>query len=807
MEKYNPKSIESKWQRTWEDNQQFAAHEDSKKEKFYGLVEFPYPSGEGLHVGHPLSYIAMDVICHYKRFNGKSVLYPIGFDSFGLPAENFAIKKGINPAIVTKNNIKTYTKQIKSLGFSFDWQRSLSTTDPEYYKWTQWIFIQMFKHGLAYKNKQAINWCLDCKIGLANEEVVNGVCERCGGEVVKKEKEQWMLKITEYADRLIDDLDQTDYLDKIKIQQKNWIGRSEGINIDYQVVDSDLKLTCYTTTPVNFGASFLVISPEHPLVDQLTTTGNKKQVQDYIKQSQKKADLERTMEKQEKTGVETGSFVLNHVTGEKIPVWVADFVLMTVGTGAVQGCPGHDKRDFEFAKKYNLPIKRVVVGEKGETDEITEIEKVVEKGIKSKMINSDFLDGMDFQEAMQKTMDHFEKKGWGKRTVNFKLRDWVFSRQRYWGEPIPMVYCEVCGWQPISEKELPLVLPEVEKYEPTDDGESPLSQMTDWVNTKCPKCGAQAKRETDTMPNWAGSNWYFLRYCDPKNNKELADKKKLEYWGPVDWYNGGMEHTTLHLLYSRFVYKFLYDINAVPKKCGVEPYKKRTSHGMVLGEGGVKMSKSKGNVINPDDVVKEFGADAFRLYEMFMGPFDQDIPWDTKGIVGVKRFIDKVFEIDQYLVDKEPENVTRELHKTIKKVGEDIEVMGFNTAIAQMMIFINLVIKEKQITTESLNKFLTLLAPFAPHVAEEINQNLENKESVFENIWPVFDEKLIVDLEVKIAVQVNGKVRATIVAPASSPEGIVLEIAKEDTNIIKFTKEKEIKKVIYIQDRLLNIVV
>ena len=1173
---YNYKKIEKKWQSYWAKEKLWRAADFGDVEKYpkgksYLLVEFPYPSGEGLHVGHPRSYTAMDVIARKRKMEGYDVLYPIGFDAFGLPSENYAIKTGVHPSVTTKKNIETFTKQLKSMGLSFDWSREVQTTDPKYYKWTQWIFLELFKKGLAYKARIPINWCKSCKIGLANEEVVDGKCERCEGEVEKREKEQWMIKITKYADRLLDDLDELDYLEKIKIQQQNWIGKSEGIEIEFDVVASggdggasvvnppinwgvnqkgeaiffvtfptyrrrpffkdkkevleilkifnqvirekkfqildlvvmpehvhlivkrgkgddlqniikDLKgvssrlyerskwhlwakgfeyekiknkksfdnflkylqeknpakeglspegrilsllslldnqminekIKVFTTTPVNWGATFIVISPEHPLVGKLVTKENKSDVGKYIKKVKSKSEWERLNEEKEKTGVFTGSYVKNHVTGKDIPIWISDFVLMTVGTGAVQGCPGHDKRDFDFAKKYKLPITRVVVGEDGDTSEIKEAEQVKEKGTKGKMINSDFLDGIDFQEAMQQTMDHFEKQGWGKRVHNYKLRDWVFSRQHYWGEPIPMVYCEACakrkpklliihgvggdaeenwfpwlkekaegkgyevlvpslpesdhpdlgawiealrelgidkddklivighslggpvalhlvgelgiqiekiilvapsgpsigeenwsnikkagfdarsieavrdisskeynsgklknmvkefilyfsdddpyiplgvkedfsslggevkifekkghfneaakitelpeilddipalemlnlGWHSLEEKDLPLELPKVAKYQPTDTGESPLAAITDWVDTTCPVCGGEAKRETDTMPNWAGSNWYFLRYTDPKNNKALADPEKLKFWMAVDWYNGGMEHTTLHLLYSRFVYKFLWDIGAVPKECGPEPYKKRTSHGMILGEGGEKMSKSRGNVINPDDIVKEYGADTLRTYEMFMGPFDQAIPWSTEGVIGVKRFLERIWNlyqsVDLKFLPEDNNDLTKLLHQTIRKVSADIEEMKYNTAIAQLMTMLNEMTDKKGYTKDILDKYLILLAPFAPHIAEELWEIIGNPDSIFQSRWPEHDENLAKLDKIILVFQVNGKMRGKIEVEADVSEANAKEKAMANANVAKHLKGKEVIKVIFVPGKLVNFVV
>jgi len=812
MTKYNHKKIESKWQKYWEANKLFTTKDDFDKEKYYCLIEFPYPSGDGLHVGHPRSYTALDILARKRRMQGYNVLYPIGFDAFGLPSENYAIKTGIHPAITTEKNIKTFTKQLKSLGFSFDWDRVITTTDPRYYKWTQWIFLKMYEQGLAYKNKIPINWCKSCKIGLANEEVINGKCERCGGEVEKREKEQWMLKITKYADRLINDLDKVDYLEKIKAQQINWIGRSEGVQIKFQISNSGFQMEVYTTRPDTlFGATFMVIAPEHELVSKITSKDQKSEVEKYVENAKKKSDLERTELSKEKTGVFTGSYAINPVNQKKIPIWIADYVLASYGTGAIMAVPAHDQRDWDFAKKYNLEIIEVIRG-----GDITECAfEDIEEG---KLVNSGKFDGMFVREAIVKITKWLEEEELGKATVNYKLRDWVFSRQRYWGEPIPMVYCENCkktgaskdGWVPLPESQLPLELPKVEKYEPTDSGESPLATITDWVNTKCPECGTEAKRETDTMPNWAGSNWYFLRYIDPKNDKKLADDEKLEYFAPVDWYNGGMEHTTLHLLYSRFVYKFLYDIGAVPKGCGNEPYLKRTSHGLILGEGGEKMSKSRGNVVNPDDVIKEVGCDTFRVYEMFMGPFDQAIPWDTKGVIGVRRFIEKVWGIysgQVELVDETDKELISLTHRTIKKVSEDIESQDYNTAVSAMMILVNKILEIKKIDKFVAESFLKIFFPFAPHVCEELWSNLGNKESISKEKWPEVDEQKARVQEVQLIIQVNGKVRDKIKVSADITEQMAEKKAKESDKISKYLEGHDVKNVIFVPGRLINFVI
>ena len=716
---YNFKEIEKKWQAKWDKEGTFNAKDDYTMKKWYGLIEFPYPSGQGLHVGHPRSYTALDIIARKRRLQGYNVLFPIGFDAFGLPAENYAIKTNVHPKITTAQNIAHFTEQLKSLGFSFDWSRKIDTTDPEYYKWTQWIFIQLYKHGLAYKTTMPINFCTGCKVGLANEEVVNGVCERCGSPVVQKEKSEWMLKITDYAQKLIDDLDDVDFLEKIKVQQKNWIGRSEGAEVNFKIANMDKNLTVYTTRPDTlFGATYMVISPEHPILKELENKiENLDEVQEYQKQASLKSAFERSELNKEKTGVEIkGITAINPLTNKEIPIWISDYVLITYGTGAIMAVPAHDTRDYEFAKKFNLPIIQVVDSEN--VDLSKEAFTDVATG---KLINSDFLNGLEVKEAKKTVIEYLEKNKIGTKKVNYKLRDWVFSRQRYWGEPIPLVYCEDCGWVPLDEKDLPLRLPEVEEFTPGENGESPLAKQTDWINTTCPHCGKPAKRETDTMPQWAGSSWYFLRYMDPHNDKELASKEALEYWSPVDWYNGGMEHTTLHLLYSRFWHKFLYDIGVVPTK---EPYQKRTSHGMILGTNGEKMSKSKGNVINPDDIVNEFGADTFRVYEMFMGPFDQVAAWSMESIRGCGKFLDRVWNMQNMLVDgnaysKETEKM---MHKAIKKVSQDIEDMKFNTSISTFMTMVNEFYKIGKINKAEFKTFLTLLNPFAPHITEELNK-------------------------------------------------------------------------------------
>ena len=805
MDKYDHKKIEKKWQKYWQKEKIYEVKEEKSKKKFYGLIEFPYPSGDGLHAGHLRSNTAMDVICRKRRMEGYNVLYPTGFDSFGLPAENYAVSKGIKPQVSIAKNIKTFTKQLKEAGFSFDWSRSFSTTDEDYYKWTQWIFVKMFERGLAYKKKENINWCIKCKIGLANEEVVNGVCERCGGAVVKKDKEQWILKITEYADRLIEDLEKVDYLEQIKTQQINWIGRSDGADVDFKVKDWDEVLRVFTTRPDTlFGATFMVLAPEYELILKVKDKiSNFKEVEEYINKAKKKSDLERGDLSKEKTGVELkGLKAINPVNNQEIPIWVADYVMMNYGTGAIMAVPAHDERDYEFAKEYGLEIIEVIKG--------GDIEKEAFMAIDSgEMVNSGEFNGMKPDECIKKITRWLEKEKLGKAAVNYKLRDWIFSRQRYWGEPIPMIKCAKCGWLSVDEKDLPVVLPKIDDFMPTDEGESPLAKLDDWVKVKCPKCGGEARRETDVMPNWAGSNWYFLRYTDPGNSQELAGKDKLKYWTPVDWYNGGMEHTTLHLLYSRFIYKFLYDIGAVPKKCGVEPYKKRTAHGMILGEGGIKMSKSKGNVINPDKYIEKYGADTVRMYEMFMGPFDQAIAWDDKGVVGVYRFLNKVWKMQLKVKEDLDKNkdLERGLHQTIKKVGEDIENMRFNTAVAQMMIFVNQAEKVDKIDKDIFKKFVLVLSPFAPHLAEELWSGLGNNKSVGYEKWPEYDKNLIKEDEIELVVQVNGKVRDRIKMAAEISEKEANELVLKSDKVQKWLEGKKPKKIIFIKGKLVNIVV
>ena len=800
--KYNHKSVEPKWQKIWEEKGVFHADEKSDKEKFYALIEFPYPSGQGLHVGHPRPYTALDTVARKRRLQGYNVLYPIGWDAFGLPTENYAIKNHIHPEIVTKNNIARFKKQIQSLGISFDWSREVNTTDPDYYKWTQWIFIQLFKHGLAYKKEMNVNWCTSCKCVLANEEVVNGVCERCGSEVVHRVKSQWMLKITEYADRLINDLDLVDYPDRVKAQQRNWIGRSTGAEVDFTTTTGD-TLTIYTTrADTLYGATYMVISPEHPLIEKWADKlGNMDEIRAYQEAAARKSDFERTEVAKDKTGVLLdGVRAINPVNNTEIPIFISDYVLVSYGTGAIMAVPAHDTRDWEFAKKFNLPIIEVVKGGNVQEEAFTDCATGI-------MVNSGMLDGLTVDEAKVKIIDWLTKEGKGHSKVNYKLRDWVFSRQRYWGEPIPIVHCDKCGYVPIDENELPLKLPMVESYEPTDNGESPLAKMTDWITTKCPKCGGTAHRETDTMPQWAGSSWYFLRYMDPHNSEALASKEALNYWSPVDWYNGGMEHTTLHLLYSRFWHKFLYDIGVVPTK---EPYAKRTSHGMILGENGEKMSKSRGNVVNPDDIVNEYGADTMRLYEMFIGDFEKAAPWSQASIRGCRRFVERYWNLQNNLIDGDkirPE-LESAFHKTIKKVGEDIENIKFNTAIAALMALINDISNIKSINKEELRIFSILLNPFAPHVTEEVYEACKLGDGILaEAKWPEYDESKCVDDTVEIVVQVNGKIKAKLNVPVDASKDELLNLAKSDEKVQAATDGMNIIKEIVVPKKLVNIVV
>ena len=802
---YNFREIEAKWQNKWYTEGTFNASQDfTNKKKWYGLIEFPYPSGQGLHVGHPRSYTALDIIARKKRMEGYNVLYPIGFDAFGLPAENYAIKNHVHPKITTEKNINHFREQLQALGFSFDWSREINTTDPSYYKWTQWIFIQLYKKGLAYKATMPINFCTGCKVGLANEEVVNGVCERCGSPVVQKEKSQWMLKITEYAQRLIDDLADIDFLDKIKAQQTNWIGRSEGAEVNFKIEGTDDTLLIYTTRPDTiFGATYMVVAPEHSIIEKYADRiTNLDEVKAYKEKAALKSDFERAELNKEKTGVEIkGIKAINPLTNEAIPVWISDYVLITYGTGAIMAVPAHDERDFEFATKMGLEIKQVIKAKDSEETELPLTD--VENGVS---VNSGFLTGLDSKDAIKKATEYIEENKLGEKKVNYKLRDWVFSRQRYWGEPIPMVYCEDCGWNPIPETELPLVLPDIEDYEPGENGESPLAKQTEWIKTKCPCCGKDAKRETDTMPQWAGSSWYFLRYMDAHNDEALASKEALDYWSPIDWYNGGMEHTTLHLLYSRFWHKFLYDIGAVPTK---EPYQKRTSHGMILGTNGEKMSKSKGNVINPDDIVTEFGADTFRVYEMFMGPFDQTAPWSMESIRGCGKFLDRVWNLQEILVDGDEYSKEHEkmMHKAIKKVSSDIEEMKFNTSVAEFMKMTNEFYKDKVINKAEYKTFLQLLNPFAPHMTEELFSVLGEAKTINETAWPEYDEAKTIDDEIEIPVQVNGKVKAVVLVAKEAEEAEVKAVVDATEAVQNAVTGKTIVKEIYVKGRIYNIVV
>ena len=800
--KYNHKPIEGKWQKIWEDKGVFHAEDNSEKEKFYALIEFPYPSGQGLHVGHPRPYTALDTVARKRRLQGYNVLYPIGWDAFGLPTENYAIKNHIHPEIVTKQNIARFKKQIQSLGISFDWSREINTTDPDYYKWTQWIFIQLFKKGLAYKKEMNVNWCTSCKCVLANEEVVNGVCERCGSEVVHKVKSQWMLKITAYADRLINDLDLVNYPERVKAQQKNWIGRSTGAEVDFKTTTGD-TLTIYTTrADTLYGATYMVISPEHPLIEKWADKlSNIDAIREYQAAAARKSDFERTEVAKDKTGVLVeGVKAINPVNNKEIPIFISDYVLVSYGTGAIMAVPAHDTRDWEFAKKFDLPIIEVVKGGNVQEEAYTDCATGI-------MVNSGMLDGLTVDEAKKKIISWLESEGKGHSKVNYKLRDWVFSRQRYWGEPIPIVHCDKCGYVPIDESELPLKLPMVESYEPTDNGESPLAKMTDWLETTCPCCGGKAMRETDTMPQWAGSSWYFLRYMDPHNDKALASKEAIKYWSPVDWYNGGMEHTTLHLLYSRFWHKFLYDIGVVNTP---EPYAKRTSHGMILGENGEKMSKSRGNVVNPDEIVDEYGADTLRLYEMFIGDFEKAAPWSQSSIRGCRRFIERYYNLQTILNDADdirPE-LESSFHKAIKKVGDDIENIKFNTAIATLMALINDITATGAITKEELRIFTILLNPFAPHVTEEVFEMCKLGDGIVaEQKWPEYDEAKCKDETIEIVVQVNGKIKTKLNIPVESEKNAVLDMAKADANVAKAIENMNIIKEIYVPNKLVNLVV
>ena len=799
---YDYAQIEKKWQDIWDEKQTFAAKDDYSLPKFYGLVEFPYPSGQGLHVGHPRSYTAIDIVCRKKRLEGYNVLYPMGWDAFGLPTENFAIKNHVHPAEVTKKNIANFKRQLKSLGFSFDWSREINTTDPAYYKWTQWIFLQLYKKGLAYKKKMSVNWCTSCKCVLANEEVVNGHCERCGSEVIHKEKSQWMLKITDYAEKLLEGLDEVDFIDRVKTQQRNWIGRSYGTQVKFSTNIGDTFEVFTTRADTLFGVTYMVMSPEHPLInkwaDKIT---NMDEVTAYKQEAAKKSDFERTELAKDKTGVKiSGITAINPVNGKEVPIFIADYVLISYGTGAIMAVPAHDTRDWEFAKKFGLPIIEVVAG--GEDVQAAPYTECAT----GKLVNSGFLDGMSVEDAKKAIQEWLTERNLGERKTNYKLRDWVFSRQRYWGEPIPIVHCDKCGYVPVPESELPLVLPNVDSYEPTDNGESPLAKMTDWVNTTCPHCGGPAHRETDTMPQWAGSSWYFLRYCDPHNDKELASPEALKYWTPVDWYNGGMEHTTLHLLYSRFWHKFLYDIGVVPSP---EPYAKRTSHGMILGENGEKMSKSRGNVVNPDEIVRDYGADTMRVYEMFIGDFEKAAPWSQSSIKGSKRFLDKVWALSDKLTDGDSYRAELEsaFHRTIKKVTEDIEGLKMNTAIAALMSLLNDIQGSGSINRAEFKTYLILLNPFAPHMTEELWQQAGFEGMLNEAEWPKYDEAKCADSTVEIAVQVNGKIKAriSVAADISAPDAIAA--AKADGAVTAAIEGKSIIKELYVPKKLVNIVV
>ena len=801
-EVYNHKVVEKKWQKVWDDEKAFAATNDYSKPKYYVLVEFPYPSGQGLHVGHPRPYTALDIVARKRRMQGYNVLYPMGWDAFGLPTENYAIKNKIHPKIVTENNVKHFKDQLHSLGYSFDWDREINTTDPKYYKWTQWIFLKLFKAGLAYKKEMPINWCTSCKVGLANEELVNGVCERCGAPVVRKVKSEWMLKITDYADKLIEGLNDVDYIERVKVSQKNWIGRSTGAEVDFQIKDTEDKLRIYTTRcDTLFGVTYMVVSPEHPYLDKYKDQiKNWEEIVAYREQASRKSDFERAELAKDKTGVAIdGLTAINPVNGKEVPIWVSDYVLMSYGTGAIMAVPAHDERDWEFAKKFHLPIIQVVAKNGEEVDVNEAAFTDVATGV---LINSDFLNGLEVKDAKEKMIKFLEEKGIGQAKTNYKLRDWVFSRQRYWGEPIPIVHCDKCGYVPIDESELPLLLPEVESYMPTDNGESPLAAMTDWVNTTCPCCGGPAKRETDTMPQWAGSSWYFLRYTDPHNDKALASPEALKYWLPVDWYNGGMEHTTLHLLYSRFWHKFLYDQGVVPTP---EPYQKRTSHGMILGENGEKMSKSRGNVVNPDDIVQEYGADTLRTYEMFIGAFDLAASWSEDGVKGCRRFLDRVWKLQDLMTDEEgySKDLETKMHQTIKKVSNDFENLKYNTAIAAMMTLLNDFYKKGSITRGELKTLIILLNPVAPHITEEMWQIIGCEGRVYQQTWPEFDEAKTVESSVEIAVQINGKVKGTLGIQKDDPKDQVIAKAKE---VIADKLTGNIVKEIYVPGRLVNIV-
>ena len=800
--RYEPQNIEKKWQKIWQDEKAFAATDDYTKPKYYALVEFPYPSGQGLHVGHPRPYTALDIVARKRRMQGYNVLYPMGWDAFGLPTENYAIKNHIHPKIVTKSNVHHFKDQLQSLGYSFDWDREINTTDPEYYKWTQWIFLKLFKAGLAYKKEMPINWCTSCKVGLANEEVVNGVCERCGSEVVRKVKSEWMLKITDYADKLIEGLDGVDYIERVKVSQKNWIGRSTGAEVDFSVKGKEDKLRIYTTRcDTLFGVTYMVVSPEHPILDKYKDEiSNWSDIEAYREQAAKKSDFERSELAKDKTGVcIDGLTAINPVNGKEIPIYVSDYVLMSYGTGAIMAVPAHDDRDWEFAKKFGLPLIQVVAKDGEEVDINEAAFTDVATGV---LINSDFLNGLEVKDAKEKMIKFLEEKGIGQAKTNYKLRDWVFSRQRYWGEPIPIVHCDKCGYVPIDESQLPLLLPEVDSYMPTDNGESPLAAMTDWVNTTCPCCGGPAKRETDTMPQWAGSSWYFLRYTDPHNTEALASKEALKYWLPVDWYNGGMEHTTLHLLYSRFWHKFLYDQGVVPTP---EPYQKRTSHGMILGENGEKMSKSRGNVVNPDDIVDVYGADTLRTYEMFIGAFDLAASWSEDGVKGCRRFLDRVWKLQDSVTDEKgySKDMETKMHQVIKKVSNDFENLKYNTAIAAMMALLNDFYKKGSVTADEFKTLLILLNPVAPHITEELWSVKNYGGYVYQQTWPEFDEAKTVESTVEIAVQINGKTKATLAIGKEDPKDEVIAKAKE---VIADKLTGNVIKEIYVPGRIVNIV-
>ena len=799
---YNPKEIEQKWQKIWDDEKAFAASDDYSKPKYYALVEFPYPSGQGLHVGHPRPYTALDIVARKRRMEGYNVLYPMGWDAFGLPTENYAIKNKIHPKIVTKNNVAHFKDQLKSLGYSFDWSREINTTDPSYYKWTQWIFLQLFKKGLAYKSEMPINWCTSCKVGLANEEVVNGVCERCGAPVIRKMQSQWMLKITDYAEKLIEGLDHVDYIEKVKVSQKNWIGRSEGAEVNFKLSGKDEALTVYTTRPDTlFGATYMVISPEHPMIDKYKDEiSNYDEILAYRAQAARKSDFERTELAKDKTGAcVKGITAVNPVNKKEIPIWVSDYVLMSYGTGAIMAVPAHDERDWAFAKKFNLPIVEVVAGGDVQNAAFTDVQT-------GTLVNSGFLDGLEVADAKKKIIEYLEGNKIGTPKKNYKLRDWVFSRQRYWGEPIPIVHCDKCGYVPIDESELPLMLPEVDSYMPTDNGESPLAAMTDWVNTTCPCCGGPAKRETDTMPQWAGSSWYFLRYTDPHNDEALASPEALKYWMPVDWYNGGMEHVTRHMIYSRFWHKFLYDLGLVPTS---EPYAKRTAQGLILGPDGEKMSKSRGNVVDPNDVVDEYGADVLRLYVLFMGDYEKAAPWSESSVKGCKRFVDRIWALQDKVVDSDEysDKLRSLMHKTIKKVSDDIESMKFNTAIAAMMTLLNEIYNVGSITKKEFRDLLIILNPFAPHVTEELYQMIGCEGVLDEQEWVTYDEALCKDDTIEIVCQINGKVKSKLTIPTDAAKDDVIALAKADEAIVKATEGKNIVKEIYVPNKLVNLVV